>query len=89
VNRFSVVTENRPKVLKGLHQKVMQPGAEALTSSPADAELPAYGRDLTYSGTYTEHDNPVRLPLPERDGAPRGALMGVRVEEIGRSKRRA
>ena len=47
---------------EGLPQKGKQPGAEALMSSPADEELPAYGRDLTYAGTYAEHDNPVRLP---------------------------
>ena len=86
MNRFSVVTREQAKGAEsivrgreGLPQKGKQPGAEAITSSPADEELPAYGRDLTYSGTYAEHDNPVRLPLPERDGASRGALMGVRV----------
>ena len=73
MNRFSVVTREQAKDAEstacgreGLPQKGKQPGTEALMSSPADEELPAYGRDLTYSGTYAEHDNPVRHSLKEK-----------------------
>ena len=73
MNRSSAVTRRQAKDAEstargreGLPQKGKQPGAEAITSSPADEELPAYGRDLTYSGTYVEHDNPVRHSFREK-----------------------
>ena len=50
VNRYSVVTVGKPKVLGGLGQKGEWPGTGALTSPVADGVPPAYRRDLNYPG---------------------------------------
>ena len=57
----------------------------APNSPIADAEPPAERRNLTYAGTGTERGKPVGLPA-ERESEPQGELMGLRVEDGGRSE---
>jgi hypothetical protein len=54
--------QNKPNGADRLGPKGMWPGMEADNSFIADVVPPAYGRNLTCPGTYTEHDNPEYLP---------------------------
>jgi len=60
----------------------------AANSPIADGEPPAERRNLTYAGTGTERDKPVGLPVvtATRESEPQGELMGLRVEDGGRSE---
>jgi hypothetical protein len=61
---------------------------DAANSSTADVALPAERRNLTYAGTCTERGKPVGLPVvtATRESEPQGELMGLRVEDGGKSE---
>jgi len=59
---INVVTENKPKMLTGLDQKVRGPGSGVPNSPDADDEPPAERRALTHSGTNAKRGKPVVLP---------------------------
>jgi hypothetical protein len=60
----------------------------APNSSIADVAPPAERRNLTYAGTCTERGKPVGLPVVTAtwESEPQGELMGLRVEDGGRSE---
>ena len=62
MKRCSVVTQAKRKLLLRLGQNGMWSGPQAANSCGADDEPPAYGRDLTHSGTSAERGNPVVFP---------------------------
>jgi hypothetical protein len=56
---INVVTENKPKMLTGLDQKVRGPSSDAPNSSDADDAPPAEQRDLTHSVAHEKRGKPV------------------------------
>ena len=60
---INVVMDGKPKMLRGLNQKVMWSGLETQFISNVDVAPPAKRQNLTYSGTYAERGKPVHLPL--------------------------
>jgi hypothetical protein len=97
---INVVMENKPKVLgcleqpnplAGIHRlgpKGKGPGMGAPNSPTADVALPAERRNLTCAGTCTERGKPIDLPVvtATRESEPQGELMGLWVEDGGRSE---
>ena len=59
---INLVIDGKPKMLRGLSQKGMWPGADATKSSAAGEAPPVEKRDLTHSGTHTEQGKPIPLP---------------------------
>ena len=89
---INVVNCDKPKVLTGLSQNGKGSGMDAPNSSIADNAPPAErqnpslhsGQALNHMGTCMERGKPVGLPVKE--GEPQGTLMGLRVEDGGKSQ---
>ena len=62
---INVVTENKPKMLTGLDQKVGGQVQVFLTHLTQTTRPPAERRALTHSGTHTKRGKPVVLPTRE------------------------
>jgi hypothetical protein len=81
---LKAVMFNKPKVLSGLDQNGMWPGAGTQRFLAADDVPPAERHDLTRSGTGVERGKPVALPFGE--GKSQDDLTGLRAEDEGASE---
>jgi len=59
---INAVTDDKPKMLTGLHQKVRSWGRGSRACLPQTGEPPADRRGLTHRGTQAERGKPVVSP---------------------------
>ncbi len=59
---INVVSSSKPKMLRGLNQKVSSQEQWAIRYPAVDDALPAKRQNLTYSGAHVERGKPAVLP---------------------------